>query len=779
MKSTLHEDAIKAIVYGMHGAPYDILGPHVLPGGNDFVIRTFQPHAANVDIVAADGVFRMGRLHKDGLFEYIFFGKKKFPYRLRITGFDNHVWEVEDAYRFPLQITEFDLYLFGEGTHYRTYNKMGAHALTVDGVDGVHFAVWAPNAIRVSVIGPYNRWDGRHQPMQQRGGGLWEIFVPHLRPGDLYKFEVKGHNDFLAQKSDPYAFASELRPRTASVVWDNAKYKWSDDKWIEHRQKHNWMEKPIGVYEVHLSSWMRKAEEGNRWLSYRELADTLLPYVKKLGYTHIEMLPISEHPFDGSWGYQTIGYFSPTSRYGTPDDFKFFVDRCHAEGIGVIVDWVPAHFPRDTHGLAYFDGSHLYEHADPRKGEHKDWGTLIFNYGRNEVKSFLLSNAVFWADVFHIDGFRVDAVASMLYLDYSRKEGEWIPNQFGGRENLEAVDFIKKFNEVVHAEFPGFLTFAEESTAWPMVSRPTYAGGLGFGLKWNMGWMHDILEYFTKDPVHRKHHHNHITFSLLYAFTENFILPFSHDEVVHGKGSMLNKMPGDMWQKFANLRCLYAYMYAHPGKKLLFMGGEIGQWNEWNHKESMDWHLMQYESHQKLHDYVGALNRVYREQPALHEIDFSWEGFTWIDFHDQENSIISFYRKGKGANDIIVIVFNFTPVVRANYRVGVPVRGVYEQIMNSDSAEFGGSNAGMMKTVASEDKNWNALDQSILVTLPPLAGIYFRLKSASPKPATKELPKEATKVVQGAAAVKPAPAISAFQAPKEAGKDKQAKPEVK
>ena len=758
MKSTLPDGAVKAIVFGMHGMPFEVLGMHPCESG--VIIRTYQPFAAQVEVIRAGTPTRMERTHKDGLFELVILNTAKFEYRLRMTGFDNHVWELFDPYCFPLQITDFDQYLFGEGTHYRTYEKMGAHPAKVNGVEGVHFAVWAPNAIRVSVIGVFNRWDGRHHPMQNRGSsGLWELFIPQLKPGDLYKFEIKGQNDFLGQKSDPYAFYSELRPRTASVVWDYRQYEWQDKAWMEQRQKANWMEKPISVYEVHLASWRRVPEQDNRWLSYRELADTLIPHVKKLGFTHIEALPLSEHPFDGSWGYQTIGYYSITSRYGNPDDFKYFVDRCHQEGIGVILDWVPAHFPKDGHGLAYFDGSHLYEHADPRKGEHRDWGTLIFNYGRNEVRSFLLSNAVFLADVYHIDGLRVDAVASMLYLDYSRAAGEWIPNQFGGRENLEAVDFIKKFNEIVHKEYPGFLTFAEESTAWPMVSRPTSSGGLGFGFKWNMGWMHDTLEYISKDPIYRRYHHHTITFSMIYAFNENFILPFSHDEVVHGKGSMLTKMPGDLWQKFANLRLLYAYMWAHPGKKLLFMGQEIGQWNEWNCMTSMDWHLTQYDSHRKLGDFMTKLNEVYRTIPALHTIDFSWEGFEWIDLHDQDNSLLSFMRKGKNADDLVVCAFNFTPVPRATYRLGVPKAGTYEQVLNSDADAFGGSNSACMTTVESEAKDWHGQKHSIGIALPPLGAVFFRLKP-NPKAAKLE-EKVAAKTLSPVAESPVAPAAAA------------------
>jgi 1,4-alpha-glucan branching enzyme len=718
---------ILAIVTGTHGSPYNVLGLHPVEGGGA-VVRTFQPYASQVEVLIddSDEVLPMSRVHDAGLYEVVVPDRTGFRYRYRLTGFDAHVWELEDPYRFPLQVTDFDLYLLGEGTHYRTYEKMGAHYTTIDGVKGVHFAVWAPNAVRVSVIGLFNRWDGRCHPLQNRGNsGLWELFLPSLCPGDLYKFEIKGQHDFLTQKADPYAFASELRPRTASMVWDVHAYEWNDEAWMKKRRDTHWLDRPISVYEVHLGSWQRVPEDYNRWLTYREMADTLLPHVKHLGFTHIELLPISEHPFDGSWGYQTIGYYAPTSRFGTPDDLKYFIDRCHQEGIGVIIDWVPAHFPKDGHGLGYFDGTHLYEHADPRKGEHMDWGTLVFNYGRNEVQTFLLSNAMFLADIYHIDGYRVDAVASMLYLDYSRGEGEWIPNEFGGRENLEAVRFLKRFNETIHGEYPGILTFAEESTAWPMVSRPTYLGGLGFDLKWNMGWMNDTLEYFSKDPVHRKYHHNHITFSLLYAFSENFILPFSHDEVVHGKKSMLDKMPGSVWDKFANLRLLYAYMYAHPGKKLMFMGGEFGQWNEWDCHESLAWHLAAGELHGGLQLMVGDLNRLYASTRALYEVDFSWDGFDWIDFHDSEQSIISFLRKGKAPGDIAVCIFNCTPVSRSGYRVGVPQLGMYREVFNSDAASYGGSNTGNGGLVPADDIPWQGKDHSLLLTVPPLGGLIL------------------------------------------------------
>lgn len=740
MTTTLSKGAIDAIVEGNHGAPYDVLGIHKTGPEKGVVIRTFQPYARDVEIIDKETGQRIPceRIHKVGLFEAKFPDRTEFPYLLRMTDFNNHSWELDDPYRFPLQITDFDIYLFGEGTDYRTYKKMGARPMTIDGVKGVHFAVWAPNAIRVGIIGWFNRWDGRHHPMQQRGStGIWELFLPALQVGDLYKFEIKGRNNFVTTKSDPFAFASELRPRSASMVWDNDRYQWNDTQWMKQRPQTEWLSKPISVYEVHPGSWQRVPESNNRWLTYREMADKLVPYVKEMGFTHIELLPITEHPYDGSWGYQTIGYFAPTSRFGTPDDLKFLIDRMHQEGIGVILDWVPAHFPKDGHGLAYFDGTHLYEHADPRIGEHKDWGTYIFNYGRNEVRAFLLSSAMFWADAYHIDGLRVDAVASMLYLDYSRKPGEWIPNKFGGRENLEAVDLLKKFNIIIHEQYPGILTFAEESTAWPMVSRPTYIGGLGFDLKWNMGWMHDMLEYMSKDPIHRKYHHNILTFSMLYAFTENFILPFSHDEVVHGKGAMLSKMPGDTWRKFANLRLLYAFMYAHPGKKLLFMGSEFGQWNEWNFGTSLDWHLTQFEPHAKLRDELKELNKIYHSNQEFYEIDFTWDGFQWIDLHDSDQSIISFIRRGKDSLDFTACVFNFTPVPRTNYRMGVPEPGPYLELFNSDSKAFGGSGVCNPTLAPAEPAPWQSQPCSIILSLPPLGAVF--LKPTDPKEKRKTI----------------------------------------
>lgn len=625
-------------------------------------------------------------------------------------------------------LTDFDLYLIGEGSHYRKYEKLGAHLMETEEAGGVHFAVWAPNAESVSVIGDFNGWDaGAHVMTCSGSSGIWEIFVPDLGQGTLYKFEIKPRNRSRAiQKADPFAFYFECRPKSASVVYDINGYEWGDGGWMKRRSEINRLESPVSIYEVHLGSWMRIPEEGNRWLTYGEIADRLIPYVLKMGFTHIELMPVTEHPLDASWGYQTLGYFAPTSRYGEPRDFMYFIDKCHLAGIGVILDWAPAHFPTDGHGLGFFDGTCLYEHEDPRKGFHPDWGTKIFNYGRNEVRSFLLSNAVFWLEKYHIDGFRVDAVASMLYLDYSRERGEWIPNVYGGRENLEAIDFLKKFNEIAHHHNPGILTIAEESTAWPNVSRPTYLGGLGFSLKWNMGWMNDMLAYFSMDPAYRKYHHSSITFSLLYAFSENFMLPLSHDEVVHGKKSLLNKMPGDAWQKFANLRLLYGFMYAHPGKKLLFMGGEFGQWDEWNFERSLDWHLLDFAPHKGLQRLIEDLNRLYRAEPSLYEIDFEHNGFEWIDFSDVESGVISFLRKARNPDDFTLFVCNLTPVPRFNYRIGAPKKGYYREALNSDSGMYWGSNLGNAGGVPADDIPFHQRPYSLNITLPPLAVLAFK-----------------------------------------------------
>ncbi|MGL4650985.1 MAG: 1,4-alpha-glucan branching protein GlgB, partial [Caldilineaceae bacterium] len=591
--------------------------------------------------------------------------------------------------------------------------------------------VWAPNAQRVGVIGAFNGWDNRAHAMTRRGGtGVWEIFLPNLPEGTHYKYAIKSRTGgYEVDKADPYAFYAEMRPSTESRVWDVDKYTWGDADWVAERPTRQGLDKPLAIYEVHLGSWKRSPDD-NTYVSYQQLAHDLVEYVRWIGYTHIELLPITEHPFDGSWGYQVGGYYAPTSRHGSPDDFKYFVDYCHQNGIGVILDWVPAHFPKDAFGLGYFDGTHLYEHADPRRGEHPDWGTKVFNYGRNEVRNFLLGNALFWLDKYHLDGFRVDAVASMLYLDFGREAGQWLPNQYGGRENLEAIDFIRRFNELVYASAPGVLTIAEESTSWPMVTRPTYTGGLGFSLKWNMGWMHDMLSYMKKDPLFRRYHQSQITFSLMYAFSENFVLPFSHDEVVHLKRSMVDKMPGDLWQKFANLRALYGYMYGHPGKKLLFMGGEFGQWHEWNEDRSLDWHLTTGNFHWRLQKWVSALNYQYTHQPALHEVDNSWQGFQWIDLSDVDNSVISFIRRARDPQDEIIFVLNFTPNPRLNYRVGLPTAGTYVELLNSDWPEFGGSGVANASGIDAEQLRWQSCEYSAPVNLPPLGLVMLKRRDA-------------------------------------------------
>jgi 1,4-alpha-glucan branching enzyme len=619
-----------------------------------------------------------------------------------------------------------DLFLFNEGSHHRLYEKLGAHTLTLDGAEGTYFAVWAPNAKQVSVIGDFNSWDKSSHLLRPKGqSGIWEGFIPRLGKNTIYKYCVLSHHrSYSVEKADPLAFYNETSPKTASIVWD-LNYNWGDQAWMEKRHSHNALDAPISVYEVHLGSWRRVTEEGNRHLSYRELAPELADYLKRLGFTHVEFLPVMEHPFYGSWGYQSTGYFAPTSRYGTPEDFMYLVDYLHRHDIGVILDWVPSHFPNDEHGLGYFDGTHLYEHEDPRQRIHPHWNSLVFSYGRHEVRSFLSSSALFWLDKYHVDGLRVDAVASLLYLDYGRKEGDWIPNQYGGRENLEAIAFLRRLNEAIYQEKPDVQTIAEESTAWPMVSRPTYVGGLGFGLKWDMGWMHDTLEYMTKDPVYRKYHHNNLTFRLIYAFFENFVLPLSHDEVVHGKGSLLGKMPGDEWQKFANLRLLLGYMYAQPGKKLLFMGGEFGQWREWVHDESLEWHLLQYAPHSGLQKWVSDLNHVYRSQPALYELDFDQAGFEWIDCNDVEHSVVSLIRKGRSRNDIIAVVCNFTPVTHSNYRIGVPQPGFWRELLNSDVKEYGGSGQGNLGGVEAAPIPFHGRSYSLTITLPPLAAVFL------------------------------------------------------
>lgn len=725
------KEDIKLIVDGMHGDPFSVLGGHIVSEDDQkrFEIRAFLPEAGEAWVVneLTEESHIMENVHKKGFYSIALAGEA-FPYRIGIKTPEGEISEKPDPYSFGQVLTDFDLHLIGEGSHYKKYEKLGAHVIEVNGVNGVHFAVWAPNAKSVSVIGDFNRWDDRRHPMRLLvGAGIWEIFIPGLCEGELYKFSIRSrYQNYRAVKADPYGFFFEVRPKSASIVHDISRYSWCDKKWMKKRERTNWFESPMSVYEVHLGSWMRCGEEGDRMLTYMELASMLIPYVKSMGFTHIQLLPVCEHPLDASWGYQTIGYFAPTSRFGTPEDFMAFVDSCHQNDVGVILDWVPAHFPKDGHGLGFFDGTCLYEHMDKRKGEHRDWGTLIFNYGRKEVMNFLISNALFWLAKYHIDGLRVDAVASMIYLDYSRRPGEWIPNMYGGNENLEAIEFIKQFNVITHQLFPGILTIAEESTAWPSVSKPVYLGGLGFDMKWNMGWMNDMLVYISKDPVHRKFHHNNLTFGLIYAFTENFVLVLSHDEVVHGKRSMINKMPGDVWRKFANLRLFYGFMYAHPGKKLLFMGDEFGQWDEWNFDKALDWQLLEKEQHLNLQKYVRYLNSEYVAEASLHEVDFEPKGFEWIDFRDTDSSIISFIRHAKAPDDYLVVICNFTPIPRYGYRLGVLEECFYKEVLNSDSSEYGGSNMGNLGGVYSEKIPWHGKPCSVKITLPPLAVLYFK-----------------------------------------------------
>ena len=719
--------AIDAIAGARHSDPFSVLGPHLIERG--LCIRAMLPRAEHVSVTRARAEpVRMERRHRAGVFEVMLDGVRDVPdYRLRSTYPDGHTVEIDDPYRYGRVLGDYDLYLFGEGKHTRIYEKLGAHPMRIGQADGVHFAVWAPNAQRVSVVGDFNDWDGRVHPMRSLGSsGVWEVFLPAAHVGQRYKFELRSRQGQILLKIDPYAGAFEVPPLSASVV-TRSSYHWNDHDWMAERNRaEGWFARPMAIYEVHLGSWSRTPEEEHRYLTYVELADRLIPYVKEMGYTHIELLPVMEHPFAGSWGYQVTGFYAPTSRFGTPDDFRAFVDRCHCHGVGVILDWVPGHFPKDAHALARFDGTALYEHADPRQGEHRDWGTLIFNYGRNEIRNFLLANALYWLSEFHADGLRVDAVASMLYLDYSRKQGDWVPNRFGGRENIEAIDFIRQLNTLTHAEQPGSIVVAEESTAWPSVSRPTYLGGLGFTYKWNMGWMNDTLEYIKKDPVHRRYDHMHLTFSLLYAFSENFILPFSHDEVVHGKGSMFEKVPGDDWQKAATLRAVYGLLYAHPGKKLMFMGMEFAHGREWNYDHSLDWHLLEYPMHQGVRRFVQDLNRTYTAERALHEVDFDQAGFQWIDCNDNENSVISLIRRARDPNDLLVAVVNFTPVPRDGYRIGVPRAGAYTELLNSDSEIYGGTNRGNGGVAFSQAIASHGHAQSLQLTLPPLGFLLLK-----------------------------------------------------
>jgi 1,4-alpha-glucan branching enzyme len=717
---------IEAIVGGYHGDAFRVLGPHATRRkGNTprWEVRAFLPQAQNAWVMANGQPVPMDKRHEQGFYCAELSGNVT-AYTLRLQLWDGRTVEADDPYRFGPLITDSDLYLHTEGTLHQAWRTLGAHLCQVGATPGTRFAVWAPNAEAVSVAGDFNEWDTRRHPMRRRNGGVWELFIPGIGESTAYKYDVRSRfNGFQQLKADPYGFSCEMPPKSASLVWSLDKYEWHDAAWLEKRAATDCLKSPVSIYEVHLESWMRGPQ--NHSLSYRELAVKLVEYVRSMGYTHVELLPVMEYPFSGSWGYQVIGHFAPTSRFGSPDDFRFLVDSFHQAGIGVIADWVPAHFPKDAHGLIYFDGTALYEHADPRKGEQRDWGTMVFNYGRNEVRSFLISSALFWLTEYHIDGLRVDAVASMLYLDYSRQPGEWVPNHFGGNENLEAIDFLRRFNEVVHT-VPGAFSVAEESTSFSGVSRPVYLNGLGFTMKWNMGWMHDMLAYFAEDPIYRRYHHNHITFSLLYAFTENFVLPISHDEVVHGKRSLLGKMPGDEWQQFANVRAFLAYMWGHPGKKLLFMGQDIGQRDEWNHDAGVRWDLLQFDYHRKLQDLMRELNRVYRSYPALYEIDFHYSGFEWVDFRDSEASVIAFERRGNKPEDTLMFCCNFTPVARTGYEFGVSQPGFYEEILNTDSELFGGSNMGNAGAVCSRPIPRHNRKHSIAVTLPPLAVVAFR-----------------------------------------------------
>jgi 1,4-alpha-glucan branching enzyme len=742
--STLDKEAVEALWQARNGDPFAVLGVHAWDGRK--VVRVFRPDAIGVKITVRtahageveESVLEMGCTH-EGVFEVLLHESPAYlTYTLEIALKTGGTLQTADPYSFQRLLSGFDAHLFSEGQHWKLYDRLGAHCETVEGIRGCVFRVWAPNARRVSVVGDFNQWDGRIHPMKKLlECGVWELFLPEIGEGAHYKFEVLNVWGHVVLKSDPFAFFSQNGLQTASLVFALNQFQWSDEVWMTERRQKEWHRSPVSIYEVHLASWQRQLEDGGRALTYRELAQSLIPYVKEMGYTHVELLPVAEHPFEGSWGYQVTGFFAPTSRHGNPDDFRYFINTAHQAGIGVILDWVPGHFPKDLHGLAAFDGTRLYEHADPRQGEHNDWGTLIFNYGRNEVRNFLIANALFWLEQYHIDGLRVDAVASMLYLDYSRKAGEWVPNCHGGRENLEAIHFLKRFNEVCYQRFPGIMTIAEESTAWPGVSRPSHLGGLGFGFKWNMGWMHDFLRYMSRAPVHRKYHQGEITFSLLYAFHEHFVLVFSHDEVVHGKGSMLAKMPGDPWQKFANLRMLYAWMYAHPGKKLLFMGGEFGQWGEWNHNTSLDWHLLGSPLHDGLRRLVQHLNWLYQNEPALYELDDSYAGFEWLDFRDADNSVVAFQRKS-AAGDVLVFVVNATPVLRRDYRIGVSEPGFYQEILNTDAEIYGGSNKGNYGGAWAQGQSWQGRPHSLVLQLPPLAVIGFHWNRPLPQLSVSE-----------------------------------------
>ena len=729
MDNMLSKEETDAIVNGNHGNVFAVLGIHRDKGSKKVFVRVFNPFASDIEIIdrKEKHLKKMEKVDERGLFQANFDKTTDFAYRLKITNDHGEVYVADDTYSFPSTFGDIDEYLFAQGNHREIYKKLGAHVTELNGVKGVAFAVWAPNAKRVSVVGNFNNWDGRINVMRKHiSCGVWDIFIPGLGEGEYYKFEIKTQQDYILRKADPLATYSEVRPKNASVVFDINHYHWSDDAWMQARKNTNLYDKPISIYEVHLGSWRRKGDNGNEFLTYREMADRLVPYVTNMGFTHVEFMPLCEHPLDASWGYQITGLYAPTSRFGNPDDFRYMIDKFHQAGIGVIMDWVPAHFPKDDHGLAEFDGTCLYEHADPRKGEQKDWGTKVYNFGRTEVCNFLCVSALYWLKEFHIDGLRVDAVASMLYLDYSRKSGEWIPNVYGGNENLEAIAFLRKMNELIYSQEQGTFSCAEESTAWPMVSRPVSAGGLGFGYKWNMGWMNDTLRYISHEPVHRKYHHGLLTFGLLYAFNENFILPISHDEVVHGKGSMLSKMPGDEWQKFANLRAYYGFMWTHPGKKLLFMGCEFGQDWEWNSNESLRWHLLEYPMYKGMQNCVRDLNLMYKGNAPLFEEDFDSRGFEWIDYANCDDSVISYVRKGHNPDDYLIVVCNFTPVVRYNYRVGVYEACAYQEIFNSDDKSYWGSGVRNEGPKQAQNYGISGRPYSIELVLPPLSTIVLK-----------------------------------------------------
>ena len=727
MQKYISEVELYEIIESRHKDPHHFLGLHESEG--IFYILAFKPSAKEVAVVnmATNQTIDMTKIHEAGIY-HCEVGNEAIQYKLKITEVSGYTWETHDAYAFEPILQELDLYLFGQGTHYDIHKKMGAHLKIIDDITGVHFAVWAPNAKRVSVVGDFCGWDGRVYAMRNvQQSGIYEIFIPGLQSGDKYKYEIKTNEDFILEKTDPYGNYAELRPDTASIVTDLSGYSWSDEAYMSARREGDFLHSPVSIYEMHLGSW-KKGDGNPGFLNYKDLAHDVVQYVKELGYTHIELMPVTEHPFDGSWGYQVTGYYAPTSRFGTPKEFMYFVDYCHENGIGVILDWVPAHFPKDEHGLAFFDGTALYEHADPRQGEHPHWGTLIFNYGRNEVKNFLIGNALYWLDMYHIDGLRVDAVASMLYLDYGKDYGEWIPNPHGGRENYEAIEFFKHMNSILYGRFPQVMMVAEESTSWPGVSRPTDIGGLGFGMKWNMGWMNDFLRYIEKDPIHRQYHHNDLTFSMVYAFTENFVLTLSHDEVVHGKGSMIAKMPGDYWQQFANLRAAYGFMYAHPGKKCLFMGSEFAQYDEWSEAKSLDWHLLEYEKHQQMLQYVKDLNHLYTNEPALWTYDFVDKGFEWINCTDSARSTVSMLRKTDNPSDAVIMVANFTPVPLDEHRLGVPYKGKYQELINSDALIYGGAGNTNNEPIETEAIPWDHREQSIKVHVPPLGVVYLKFQ---------------------------------------------------